>query len=256
VKTHYPRSREEAVVRCREWLSKGAVFVDTETTGLNKDDEIIENCIVDAYGAILLDSLVKPTKPIPPEATMINGITNKDVMRAPKWPTLYDKVRIILEGRLVIAYNSAFDRRMVCQTNEKYGLAQINATWQCAMITYAGFRGVPTSKKNRFKHFKLGVAAQQMGIGIETELHRSKADCLLTLELVKAMAKAEAKKLAAGGEDWTTWVASTSKDDVSHRKPTRDAFNRKTQRKKPAGCGGVAATLFVLVLLVMVAFIV
>lgn len=41
---------------------------------------------------------------------MINGITNKDVMRAPKWPTLYDKVRIILEGRLVIAYNSAFDR--------------------------------------------------------------------------------------------------------------------------------------------------
>lgn len=124
------------------------------------------------------------------------------------------------------------------------------------MITYAGFRGVPTSKKNRFKHFKLGVAAQQMGTGIETELHRSKADCLLTLELVKAMAKAEAKKLAAGGEDWTTWVASTSKDDVSHRKPTRDAFNRKTQRKKPAGCGGVAATLFVLVLLVMVAFIV
>lgn len=110
VKTHYPRSREEAVVRCSEWLSKGAVFVDTETTGLNKDDEIIENCIVDAYGAILLDSLVKPTKPIPPEATMINGITNKDVMRAPKWPTLYDKVRIILEGRLVIAYNSAFDR--------------------------------------------------------------------------------------------------------------------------------------------------
>lgn len=84
MKTHYPRSREEAVVRCREWLSKGAVFVDTETTGLNKDDEIIENYIVDAYGAILLDSLVKPTKPIPPEATMINGITNKDVMRAPK----------------------------------------------------------------------------------------------------------------------------------------------------------------------------
>ena len=121
------------------------------------------------------------------------------------------------------------------------------------MITYAGFRGVPTSKKNRFKHFKLGVAAQQMGIGIETELHRSKADCLLTLELVKAMAKAEAKIRAAGGEYWTTWFASTSKDDVSHRKPTRDAFNRKTQRKKP---GGVAATLFVLVLLVMVAFIV
>ena len=54
------------------WLLNCAIL-DTETTGLYDDAEIVEISIIDENGGVLLDTLVKPLKPIPAEATAIHG---------------------------------------------------------------------------------------------------------------------------------------------------------------------------------------
>ena len=59
------------------WLNSDHVIIDTETTGLMASDEIIEITIINMRGEILLNTLVKPSRPIPPEVTKINNITNE-----------------------------------------------------------------------------------------------------------------------------------------------------------------------------------
>ncbi|MJX93223.1 3'-5' exonuclease, partial [Salmonella enterica subsp. enterica] len=71
--------------RAAQWLDDGYLFIDTETTGLGDDAEIVEICIIDSHGFIMLNTLIKPTKPIPDEAIAIHGITNEMVAFAPNW---------------------------------------------------------------------------------------------------------------------------------------------------------------------------
>ncbi|WP_162871171.1 3'-5' exonuclease, partial [Klebsiella pneumoniae] len=67
------------------WLRSDYVIIDTETTGLKDFDEIIEITIINMRGEILLNSLVKPSRLIPPGVTEINNITNEMVADAPSW---------------------------------------------------------------------------------------------------------------------------------------------------------------------------
>ena len=59
------------------------VVLDTETTGLDGHAEVIQIAVVDRSGAVLLDSLVKPTCPVPAEATAVHGISDSDLVNAP-----------------------------------------------------------------------------------------------------------------------------------------------------------------------------
>lgn len=36
MRTSYPKTKAEAINRTKDWLSKGALFLDTETTGYMK----------------------------------------------------------------------------------------------------------------------------------------------------------------------------------------------------------------------------
>src|SRR5687768_16062348 len=61
------------------------VFLDTETTGLGRDAEAVEVAVVGVDGSIVLDTLVRPAQPIPPEASAIHGILDVHVDAAPGW---------------------------------------------------------------------------------------------------------------------------------------------------------------------------
>ncbi|MCQ7289990.1 3'-5' exonuclease, partial [Salmonella enterica] len=37
----------------QQWLDENRLFIDTETTGLGDDAEIVEICIIDSHGFIL-----------------------------------------------------------------------------------------------------------------------------------------------------------------------------------------------------------
>ncbi|MCS6101389.1 3'-5' exonuclease [Shewanella baltica] len=173
------------------WLEHDAVILDTETTGLEWGCEVVEISIIEARtGLILMNTLVRPVNPIPPEATAIHGITNEMVADAPRFFDIAISVAQILSGRTVIAYNSAFDKKMLC-SSAAYSSGEppyVNSDFQCAMLAYAKFKGDWNHGHGDFKWHSLVNAAKQQGIELAGTAHRALYDCQLTRELILKMA--------------------------------------------------------------------
>ncbi|NYA43239.1 3'-5' exonuclease [Serratia fonticola] len=177
--------------QAQQWLNQDCLILDTETTGLGEDAEIVEITIIDTTGKPLINTLVKPSKTIPAEATAIHGITDAMVMDAPHWTDVYHKVGALMSGRTVVMYNASYDARLLDQTDLIWGvipdLKNGLADFQCAMRAYAEFYG-QCSERGGYKWQKLTAAAEQQGIKIQGTAHRALSDCLTTLGVIKAMA--------------------------------------------------------------------
>lgn len=85
-----PARRAEINRQACAWLEVNALILDTETTGLGDDAEVaevVELAVIDCAGAVLLDTLVRPSGRVPAEAAAIYGITDAmlaDLARAPR----------------------------------------------------------------------------------------------------------------------------------------------------------------------------
>jgi DNA polymerase-3 subunit epsilon len=167
------------------------VVLDTETTGLDRA-EIVQIAIVDSAGRTLLDTLVKPRNPIPQAATNIHGITNEAVVNAPTWATVMKDVQQLLTGRNVIIYNAVYDRKMMHQSAEAWGLTKIDwktaATFYCAMEAFAEIYGEWNEYHGSYRWQKLSTAAAYYDLILPPDAHTALADCVTTLHVCKAMA--------------------------------------------------------------------
>lgn len=184
--------------RAAHWLDEGYLFIDTETTGLGEDAEIVEICIIDSHGFIMLNTLIKPTKPIPDEAIAIHGITNEMVVFAPEWTDICGAVEELFRRFGFVIYNAKYDIRLISQTYRLNGQSSSAAPWMlasnsvCAMKLYAEYRG-ELGKCDGYKWHKLVDAAAHEGVKGEGKAHRALADCLMTLGIIKAIALGGAK---------------------------------------------------------------
>lgn len=176
---------------------KGKEFyvLDTETTGL-RDGEIVQIALVHSNGKPLLDTLIKPVRPIPSEATAIHGITDEMCKDAPSWPEIAENLRHVLEGKLLVVYNATFDRGMMHKSQERHNLPKIEwkeiCSWECAMDAYSEFYGEWNSYYGNYRWQKLSVAASRCGVVVENA-HNALGDCLMTLGVVNHMLKAESE---------------------------------------------------------------
>jgi len=192
--------RHAAVHWARDVLRANPLVLDTETTGLD-DGEICQIAIIDATGDMAFNSLVKPVRPIPVEATEIHGITNLMVAKSPTWKDLAATVADILRGREIVVYNAEYDLRMIYRSHQLSG-AQTNgwrtiANWHCAMEMYAQFYGDWSDYHQSYRWQKLTVACAQQGIDDPVApAHSALGDCLRTLALVKVMAGAADEAVA------------------------------------------------------------
>jgi DNA polymerase-3 subunit epsilon len=156
------------------------VILDTETTGTLEYDEIVQVAILSSNGTTLLDTLVRPTQPIPPDATAIHGITNEDVKDAPLFPEVYDKIAKIIHGKTIVIYNAQFDVRLIQQSLVKHNLLPEEPSLDsvdCAMLMYSAWVG-ELWPYGGYKWQKL-----------ESGDHTALGDCRATLELIKKMAR-------------------------------------------------------------------
>uniref|UniRef100_UPI0025A30BCE exonuclease domain-containing protein n=1 Tax=Klebsiella pneumoniae TaxID=573 RepID=UPI0025A30BCE len=64
----------------------------------------------------MLNTLVKPSRPIPPEVTQINNITNEKVADAPAWREVFPAALKINRKQKWLAWNSRFEARLMVQT--------------------------------------------------------------------------------------------------------------------------------------------
>lgn len=179
------QSRLTAANRARDFLARQPLFLDTETTGTTTTSEVIEICIIDHEGSVLLDSLIKPARKIPSDATRIHGIDNGMVMNAPTWSDLWPQIAAILSQRSVGIYNAEFDLRLIKQTHLQSGLnwQSLNASALCLMKLYAEFYGDWDRYRGGYRWQSLSDAGRQTGISLPNA-HRAKADTLLARQLL------------------------------------------------------------------------
>jgi DNA polymerase-3 subunit epsilon len=167
-------------------LEPRAVYLDTETTGIDATSEIVDIAIIDAGGGILFESLVRPRAPIPAEVYAIHGISDEMVATAPAWPEIGPLVSRILLNSTVVVYNADFDLRMVNQENTRYGAPLLPDTWHCAMLRYAAFAGEWNSHRGSYRWHKLGAA--MTAFGFTPTSHRAAADAGACRMVVRGMA--------------------------------------------------------------------
>lgn len=179
-------AKERAIERARLWIDKNAIVLDTETTGIDKTAEIVEIALLDCRGNVLLDELVRPTVPIPRDATRVHGITDDAVAGARTWAEIDTDFRRVIESRQVVIFNKSYDSRIVRQTAGMYRLtapAEIERA-QCAMIAYADYRHGYSG--GRWIGLKRAALAEN--VTISGRSHRALTDCMTTLEVIRSIA--------------------------------------------------------------------
>lgn len=189
----------------KRWLEQDCLILDTETTGLGSDAEIVELALITSQGCVLINELVRPSKPIPADATDIHGITNEMVVHAPSFRSVYERLaQVVTEkylGSPIVIYNREYDTRLILQSLEALGIVnredfalyaeQWNARTECAMGAYAEWYGDWSDYRQSYKWQKLTDAASRCGVDDQSSAHRALADCLMTLVVIKAMANAD-----------------------------------------------------------------
>ena len=184
-------ARLEAISLAQKSISQRPVYLDTETTGIGKNDVLIEISIIDHDGSVLVDSLVRPNKPIPYDAIKIHGITEEMVKDAPLWPEVWGKVEAALAGRVVAIYNADFDIRIMKQSHAHNQMRWKNpngTTFFDVMGLYAQFYGEWNHRYGNYRWQSLEAARQQCGLSLPNS-HRALDDTLLTRALLHYMAE-------------------------------------------------------------------
>jgi DNA polymerase-3 subunit epsilon len=172
----------------KRMVAGNPVYLDTETTGLDKTAEIVEIGVVDSDGSILYQSYVRPAHPIPPAASAIHNISNEMVASAPSWPTIWAGLRPLLVSRNIGIYNAEFDLRLMRQSLEQYHLTwRENLTAFDIMTLYAEYRGVYDPARRAYKLFRLEEAGRQFGISLPNS-HRAADDSLLARAVLHCLA--------------------------------------------------------------------
>lgn len=185
--------RRIAVKEARELLASDFVVIDTETTGLGADAEIVEISIINPDGTDLFTSLVRPIRPIPADVVAIHGITNGMVCNAPSWKDIHDCVMHLFSGRRVAIYNSEYDLRMIRQCSQFAGChlpAHLERQSKCVMQIYSKYVGEWSHKYGNWKWHKLSQAARDCGVS-SSGAHRALADTRMALGVLKHVAQQE-----------------------------------------------------------------
>lgn len=162
----------------------GVLFLDTETTGLGRHDEIIDIALVDIDENVIYQSFVKPNKPIPKSVTDLNGITNDMVADAPSLKDIYQHINDLCRDKTVVMYDADFCIRMMKQSLSSIDCPNIN--YFCLMKEYSEHWGKYDGHQQSYKWQKLISACTQQQIQIfDVEANRAVGDAILIKRLYK-----------------------------------------------------------------------
>jgi DNA polymerase III subunit epsilon len=155
--------------------------VDVETTGLSArlGDRICEVAVVVVERGKVIDrlqTLVNPQRPISRGASLVNGITDGMVRRAPTFDGVAPRLVKALSGTVLVAHNASFDLSFISTELRASGFTPPSNP---VIDTLGLARRCYTFRSNR-----LGDVARSLGI--ETRgLHRALADATLTWHVLE-----------------------------------------------------------------------
>ena len=163
-----------------EQVEKGKFVVyDLETTGVDPArDEIIE------IGALKIENgefsefwttLVRPSRPIPPDATKVNKITNEMVAHCYNISQLISDFYLFCKGCTIVGYNSnAFDNLFLQKAGNNSKIAFDNPVLDVFLMAKQKLKGL--------KNYKLGTVAKFLDVNL-VDAHRALNDVIATAEV-------------------------------------------------------------------------
>ena len=183
--SQWQNDRRDALEMIRRYTEKPFFVLDTETTGFERDDEIVSIAILSHDGTVVIDTLVKPVKPINELGSAFerHHITNEMVKDAPTFAELWPKIADNLGDGCVFIYNADYDTRMI---NQSYKAHHHDAVvWDDLakqpmfvdlMVPYAAVIGEWNNYFGNYKWQKLPGTR-----------HNAADDCRAVLELLKQL---------------------------------------------------------------------
>lgn len=179
--------------------------IDTETTGLDPafGHAVVEvACIAMGPGAGLepWSSLVRPGRPVPPDAAAVHGITDAMVADAPPPEAVARALRPRLEGRTLVFHNAAFDLPFLQALLRSAGEPP---AWNPVVDTLGLARGLADLRQHGLQSL-----ARHYALPLEPA-HRALGDALTTARLFAVLARrwqqergiASLAELAAASQD-------------------------------------------------------
>lgn len=138
LRTHTPQrarawsvsSWARSVLRCGD-----AVILDTETTDLF--GHVCQISVIDLAGQALMNTLVLAPAPIALAAAAVHGITDDELCNAPVLEAIAPHLLELTRGRIVLAYNAPYDRKVLVDGLRRVGFDPKHladpASWACLM---------------------------------------------------------------------------------------------------------------------------
>ncbi|MBA3822455.1 MAG: hypothetical protein H0X24_00965 [Ktedonobacterales bacterium] len=165
------------------------MILDTETTGVSFADAIVEIAAIDLTGRVLIDTLVDPQMPIPPQVIAKHGITDAMVNGQPTFAEVLGTLWPLLSSKVLLAYNVQFDVRMVQAALYRLG----ETTWTpvahgCLQRAFTAYRARRPVAVPTIIGESLSAACAALGLTVQGT-HRALDDCHAALALLQAMAK-------------------------------------------------------------------
>jgi DNA polymerase III epsilon subunit family exonuclease len=160
-----------------------AVF-DCETTGTDVTvDEIVSLALIrldrDGREESRYTVLVRPSRPIPAEATAVHGISDEDVAQAPLFDQIASELVARLGDAVFVAHNASFDLGMLRHAFEREAVAFRPAAVAC---TLEAFRLLEPRADNH----RLQSICDRRGVVLD-DAHDAMSDVCATVALLRVL---------------------------------------------------------------------
>ncbi|MGI8845031.1 MAG: exonuclease domain-containing protein [Thermoleophilaceae bacterium] len=197
------------------------LVVDTETNGRGRD-----LCEMTEVGAVLVgggelhdrwESLVAVQHPLSRGIERFTGITQQMVDTAPPPAETLPELAELMKGRVLVAHNAAFDRRVLEQAFERSGLRWPSPPVVCTVALARKFAPL-------IRERKLALLADALGIEVEA-VHRALPDAVTCAQILCALLP----RLCAAAPTLADAVAALRSQRARPGKP-----ERKVARRAPA----------------------
>lgn len=175
------------------------IILDTETTGLNfYHDDVLELSIINGAGITLLSERYNSWFDSWDEAQEIHGIRPEDVRGLPYIEERTGEIsRILRNAKAIVGYNIQFDRIFLMHAGVKWPNVPTCDVMTDFAYVYGEWADWINEGEGDYKWQKLGTAGRYYGIDV-SGAHGSLADCRITLEVLKKIAKEPEEKRHRG----------------------------------------------------------